>query len=167
MAINLSAKGKQTEEDFGGGNLIAGPGKFHVIVEKADDSCEKKDQVIVDFTVYAGTDAEQIGRSIREWFSLTDKALPRLTRLAFVLGLIEPDEEKYVDFAEAEGRQCVIEVEAHSYEKDGEKKSGFRISYMGMWSVYNPAVADVPKDAKLLKPAPAGAAMPASEYDDV
>jgi len=152
----MGAKQVQSEDDIQG-NARPLPGRYHVIVKHADDSFEKFDKVIVEFEVLAGTTPGQEGRLITEFFATSEKALPRLQRLALCLGLLAPgEEEKEVEFAEAEGRQLVIEVEDNEYEKkdeDGNKKTvkGVRVGFLGMWSLNNKAVSDVPKNRDALK----------------
>lgn len=151
MALDLDAGGVQNESEFGGSQRPL-PGRYHVAVKRADDSMEKSDKVVVEFEVLAGTTPGQERRTHTEWYAVTDKALPRLTRLALACGLLRPGERKGVDFAEAEGRQLVIEIEENDYtDKDGNEKKGVRVTWMGMWSLSNPDVADVPKNAAAAK----------------
>jgi hypothetical protein len=149
--VSLGSKGVKSEDDLGG-NTRPLAGRYHVVVKDVDETFEKFDKVVVEFEVLAGTTPDQEGRTISEFFSLSEKALVRLQRLAIVLGLLKPDEEeKEVEFVQGEGRQLVIEVEDNEYEKDGEKKKGVRVSFLGMWSLANKQVADVPRDEEAVK----------------
>lgn len=148
--VQLGKKGARSEDDFGGAFDPPIPGRYHVVIEEVDESCEKYDAVIVDFTVKAGNKPDQEGKQLREFFSIKEKARDRLSRLAMCIGLLQPGEEKDVNFTEGVGRHLVIEVEAGTYEKDGETKNKVSISYAGMWSIGNKKVADVPKDAQAL-----------------
>lgn len=144
--VKMGAKNIQSEDDIQG-NPRPLPGRYHVAVKHVDEKMDKFDKVIVEFEVLAGTTPGQEGRTITEFFAVTDKALPRLQRLAVVLGLIKPGEgEKEVEFSDGVGRQLVIEVEENEYEKDGRTIHGVRCAYLGFWSLSNAAVADVPKD---------------------
>lgn len=141
MGLNLSAKGAKSESDIGTGKPAAG--RYLAMVKEVDETMEKKDQVIVDFEVLAGNVPDQRGRILTEYFSISDKALPRLTRLALCLGLLRPDEVADVSFAQGVGRVLFVEIEDHYYEKDGKKNETVRVSFSGMWSVGNPDVADL------------------------
>jgi len=142
MGVNLSAKGAKTESDVGSGKPLAG--RYLAMVKTVDETMEVKDQVIVDFEVLAGNVPDQKGRILTEYFSVSDKALPRLTRLAMCLGLLRPDEVADVSFTQGIGRVLFIEIEGHSYEnKEKIKVETVRVSFSGMWSVGNPDVADL------------------------
>jgi hypothetical protein len=148
----LGTQNVNSEDDLDNNRAL--PGQYHVAVQSVDESFEKGDKVIVEFQVLAGTTPGQTRKTITEYYSVSEKALPRLQRLALATGLLQPNEpEREVQLSDAEGRQLVIEVEEHSYEKkeDGKTVDTVRISWMGMWSIGNPAVADVPKDGDALK----------------
>ena len=146
MAVKLGAKNVTSEDDLGGANRPL-PGRYHVVVKHADDSMEKVDKVIVEFQVLSGTTPGQEDKVITEMFALTEKAVVRLERLAVCIGLLKCGQDDVeIDFAQAEGRQLVIELAERSYEKDGQKKTIVALTFAGMWSVGNPAVEDVPKN---------------------
>lgn len=148
--VTLGAEKEKSEDDVGGNRPE--PGRYHSVITGADESFEKVDKIVVDFRVLAGNKDGQVDRTITEYYAVSDKAMPRLKRLALCIGLLMPGEpEKEVDFEQAVGRQLVIEVEENEYEKDGEKKKSRRVSWMGMWSLGNKEVADIPKDAEALK----------------
>lgn len=153
-----------TSEDEVGGNSRPLPGRYHATIngvkflakdgqgkneEVPEDEAEK---IVVTFEVLAGTVPGQDGREIQEYFAVTDKAIARLKRLALCVGILKPQEaEKDVQFSQAQDRQLVIEIEENSYEKDGKTIDGVRVAFMGMWSVFNQAVSDVPKNKDILK----------------
>jgi hypothetical protein len=143
----MGAKDVKSEDDISGFQRPL-PGRYHAVVKHVDETFEKFDKVIVDFEVLAGTVPDQQGRELSEFFSCTEKAIPRLQRLALCLGLLTPGEpDKDVEFTEAVGRDLVIEVEENNYtdKKTGKEVNGVRVGYLGMWSTGNEAVADVPK----------------------
>lgn len=142
MGINLSAKGAKSESDVAAGGKPV-KGRYLAMVKAVDETMEKKDQVNVDFEVLAGNVPDQRGKILTEYFSVSEKALPRLTRLALCTGLLQPDEVKDVSFMAAIGRVLFIEVEDHKYDKDGKTVETVRVSFGGMWSVGNPDVADL------------------------
>jgi len=144
--VRMGAKDVRSEDDISGFQRPL-PGRYHVVVKNVDESFEKFDKVIVDFEVLAGTVPNQEGRELPEFFSCTDKAIPRLQRLALCLGLLTPGEpDRDVEFADAVGRDLVIEVEENNYkDRSGKEVNGVRVGYLGMWSTGNEAVADVPK----------------------
>ena len=147
--VRIGANNVKSEDDISGYQKPL-PGRYHVVVKHVDESFERFDKIVVDFEVLAGTVPDQQGRELSEFFACTDKAIPRLQRLALCVGLLQPGEpEADVEFTDAVGRDLVIEVEAGEYEKvqDGKKvkKEKTALTYLGMWSTANEAVKDVPK----------------------
>lgn len=144
--VMLGATNVQSEDDIQG-NARPLPGRYHAIVKEVDESMEKVDKIIIEFEVLAGTTPGQEGRVVTEYFAVTEKAISRLTRLALVLGLLNPgEEERDVAFSDAIGRDLVIEVEPNEYtNKEGKEVKTVRVTYLGFWSTGNEAVADVPK----------------------
>jgi len=148
--VVLGAEGAKSENDIGGN--MPDPGRYHVVITAVDESFDKYNSITVDFQVLTGNKPGQVDRTLTEYFSVSEKAIPRLKRLALCVGLLQPGEaEREIEFEQAVGRQLVIEVEENEYEKNGEKKKGRRISWVGMWSTGNKEVADVPKDVEALK----------------
>jgi hypothetical protein len=145
----MNAANVKSEDDISGFQKPL-PGRYHVVVKHVDESFEKFDKVLVDFEVLTGTVPDMQGRELTEFYSCTEKSIPRLQRLALCLGLLAPGEpDKDVEFADAVGRDLVIEVEENKYpDKNGKTIDGVRVGYLGMWSTGNEAVAEVPK-AKL------------------
>lgn len=166
--VTMGAEGVQSENDIEGQQRPL-PGQYHVVVkdatEKSADERRNHDQVILDFEVLMGTTPGQEGRTITEYFAVTEKAVCRLQKLALCLGLLKPgEEERDVDFAAAAGRQLVIAIEENKYKtKDGQEKEGVRVGFLGFWSLDNKEVADVPKDAEAIKIAASGGQMPAGD----
>ena len=126
-------------------------GTYHTRVDRANDDSEDSGKVIVDFEVLAGTTPEQKGKYHREYFATSEAAMKRLNKLALVTGLIQPGQTTEVVFGNAVGRELVIELIDHDYEKDGEKRTAVQISFLGMHSLTNKKFADVPR-GKSLKP---------------
>jgi hypothetical protein len=143
----MGAKDVKSEDDISGFQRPL-PGRYHVVVKHVDESFKKFDKVVVDFEVLAGTVPGMEGREITEFFACTEKAVPRLQRLALCLGVLRPGEaERDVEFSDAVGRDLVIEVEENKYtnKTTGKEVEGVRVGYLGMWSTNNAAVVVVPK----------------------
>lgn len=163
MALQLSARGAKTESDIGTGKPAKG--RYLMMVKGVDETMEKKDQVVVDFEVLAGTTPDQRGKVLTEYFTVSPKAIPRLTRLAMCLGLLNANEEKDVSFSPAVGRCLFVEVEDHKYKKEGETEftESVRVAFSGMWSLGNPDVADllqVPDIANMINTLRGGSPQP-------
>ena len=144
--VRIGAQQVKSEDDISGFQRPL-PGRYHVVVKHVDESFEKFDKIVVDFEVLAGTVPDQQGRELSEFFACTDKAIPRLQRLALCVGLLKPGQpEADVEFTDAVGRDLVIEVEENNYKtKEGKEVNSVRVGYLGMWSTANEAVKDVPK----------------------
>lgn len=149
--VRMGATNIKSEDDISGGKRPL-PGRYHCVVKHVDESFEKVDKVVVTFEVLAGTTPDQQGREIVEYYACTEKALPRLTRLAIVTGVLQPGEaERDVEFTPAIGAHLVVEVEENKYTKqDGTEVETVRIGYMGMWSLGNDEVKEVPKDQQAI-----------------
>jgi hypothetical protein len=159
--VRLNNKGKQTIDDFGANNPA--PGLYHAYIKDVDESEERfPAKVVVEFEVLAGSTPGQAEKTHTEFFSLSEKALPRLQRLAMATGLIGPDEEKDVSFNDAVGKDCVVEVEEQMYE--GKKRS--RLTFMGIWNTDHPKVRDVPKGKEFRYTKEDAAADKAAEADE-
>ena len=120
-------------------------GTYHVQMDRVNDESEDGGKVVVDFEVLAGTTPEQAGKFHREYFSTNEAAMKRLDKLALVAGLIRPGQRGEVDFQQIVGRQLIIELVDHEYEKDGEKRTAVQISFLGMHSMANKKFADAPR----------------------
>lgn len=142
MGVSLSAKGAKSESDIGSGKPLAG--RYLAMIKTVDETFEKNDDVIIGFEVLAGTVPDQKGRILTEYFKTSDRAIPRLTRLAMCLGLLRPDEVADVAFTQGIGRVLFIDIGEHSYEnKEKVKVETVQLTFSGMWSVGNPDVADL------------------------
>jgi len=117
------------------------PGQYHVRITGFNDTFEKVDKIIVTMEVLAGTVPGQESKEHTEFFPTTDAAMPRLNLLGMVTGVVPPGQRGTLDEANMVGRQLVIVLEQR--ERDG--KSYTNITWDGMYSLTNPAVATVPK----------------------
>lgn len=143
MGLQLSAKGATTESDVGSGKPLKG--FYLVMIKDVDETFEKQvDKIIVDFECLAGTTPDQRGKVLTEYFATSEKAIPRLTRLAMCVGLLRPDEVADVEFIKGRGCVLFIEVEDNSYPDKTDKTKiieSVRVSFSGMWSIGNPDAA--------------------------
>jgi hypothetical protein len=132
------------EDDVRGGNRPDGEGFFHVVVTDVDDSQDKYESVLVDMKIVAGTDDSQVGRSYREFFGLSDKAVPRLKLFGLVTGATRPGQS--FDCRDLVGKQCVIRLERNEYEdkQTGETKTTFKTGWDTFYRLDDAAVAHVP-----------------------
>ncbi len=169
--VKMGANNVQSEDDIQGSSRPL-PGQYHAIVKEAKETEFKKkndeyaDVVEFEFECVAGTTPGQENTVLSERFWLSEKAMPRLQRMAIVLGLLKPgEEEKDIEFSDAIGRELIIEVEGGTYEKDGKTVEKVDLAYMGFWSMKNEAVKDVPTNAEVSKLIASGEApqSPASE----
>lgn len=170
--VKFGAQGIQNEDDIQG-NSRPVPGRYHVGCKDVEfsrkvpvendpekfkyEKCEESDpdcsRISVTFEVLAGTTPGQVGRELVDHFHITEKALPRLQRLALSTGLLKPGEpEREVSFSDIVPKQLVIEVVANKYKNlQGQDVDSVRVDYLGLWSVSNKAVEDVPKCKESLK----------------
>jgi len=153
MSLSLSAKGAKSENDIGTGK--PSKGRHLAMIKTVNETMEKKDQVIIDFESLASSVPDQRGKVLTEYFAVSAKALPRLTRLALCVGLLNPDEEKDISFMPGVGRVLVIDVEDHKYKKEGdtEMTETVRLGFSGMYSLGNPDIAEflkVPEVAAMI-----------------
>ena len=170
--MRLSTQGASSTDDINSG--LPKEGKYHAFICDVDESFTKSnDAIIVQFQILAGTEKDQAGLRITQYYNV--KREKSLARLAMAVGLIGPNvEEQEVRFEDARGRMLVIDVKDHEWTKEdestGEKKTHKRrgVSENGVWEIDHPAVKDVPKDQESMtlldQPAslPAGAPAPAS-----
>ena len=144
--VELGTEGIKSENDIGGDRPK--PGRYLTVINDVDETFEKNSSVVIGFRVLSGTTPGQEKKVHVEYFSVSEAALPRLVRLGLACGLIPPnDPPREREFVEAIGLPVVIEIISEEYQ--GKTKT--KISFAGMWSVNNPEVADVPKDAEALK----------------
>jgi len=167
--MRMNTIGKKGYGEYTGRPPAPLPGRFHVAVSDAKEMHgEGKDPAMaVEFTVLKGTTPGQEGKIHTEFFTINDKQynVDRLSRLAMVLVLIGPNEDKDVDFGQAKGRQLIIEIKEEEkkkknsegkWETTGEKR--LCIPGMSYWPVDDKDVADVPKDNAMLTATPTAAA---------
>lgn len=146
MSIRLDAGDFANEDDAHVGDRPL-PGQYHVRVTKVEEKVfgteegESRNTIVVDFEVLAGTVPGQEGKVTTEYFALTEKAMPRLMMFALATGLIQPGEHKEVEPTDATGRELIVKLDEN--KRDGKKY--INVTYDGMWSLSNPAVADVPR----------------------
>lgn len=122
------------------GNAPPLAGRYHAIIKTVDE-VKYPDKIAVSFEVLKGTTPGQEGRGFVEFFSLSDKARPRLLLFCVASGLMKVGQRADVSITAAEGRQMIIEVELKPYEG----KTYARLTYRGMWSLDNPEATDVPR----------------------
>jgi hypothetical protein len=157
MAMELDLTDIGSEDDLKGQNAPLA-GRYHVVVHEIDDTFERYDKLIVTFKVLAGTTPEQEGKTHREFFSMSEKAMVRVKKLCLVTGVIKPGVKAEVDFRDLIGRQLVIELVDHEYEdRDGNKKETVQIAFLGMWSLSHADASDVPKDTEAIAAMKSGA----------
>lgn len=126
------------------------PGRYHVAVSDVDvKALESEQKFNVTFDVLNGTVPGQAGRQVREFFTLSEKALPRVKLFVVAAGLVKPGTKGNVDFRDAVGRQLVIEVDERKNENDG--KTYINCTFSGFWSLDHDDAKDVPKDADAIK----------------
>jgi len=154
--VMLDAQNAQSEDDFAGRSRPE-PGRYHAIVNHAEEGGSKKKGtpgLSVEFQILAGTPDGQQGKTIPLFLSYvgsddskTKTCIDRVTRLALCVGVLQPGQAAEPDWQEAIGRELVIEVEAQEYtDQNGQSKQGAQVAFMGFWSLGNAVVADVPRD---------------------
>lgn len=159
--MDLSSGSASSYDEIGGSTRLK-PGRYHVLITDAEEGTEKDpDKVVVTFEAMTGTVESCQGHRHVEKFATSEKATPRLVRLAMCVGLLKPGEQKSVDFVDAIGLNLVIEVEMgnefEARETDpatGKKKmmSLPQVTYGGMWRPDHADVKDVPKSDRIPKP---------------
>lgn len=142
-----------SEEDLKGVNVNA-PGYFHVYIG-AEGRNEKNDAAKVDFEVLAGTAKGQEGRRASHFFQDPSPAhkdggkfcRAMKTRLYLVTGLMHASQlgqKVRVDSAQLVGRQAIVKLKVN-------EKGFAEIEGQEIFSVFDPAMNHVPKDAKALE----------------
>ena len=166
--VKLGAKTIQSEDDIQG-NSRPLPGRYHAVIKDVLYQCKSAEEKWVEidesesdaaqrirfaFEVLNGTVPGQEGREVEDDFYLSEKAIQRLQRLALCVNLIDPGaEESEILFSESVGRQLVIEVDEEPYKDKatGVEKKKTKLTFLGMWSLSNKAVEDVPKNQDAIK----------------
>jgi hypothetical protein len=174
---------------IGEAKFINAPGKYHFLVIGPKDEAgqltiettnkEGQPQVAVEVQCLASSDPSQVGRTMREWFSVVGKTAEstgrlraRLGALAAAVGLVEKRSGQLVtqdawnqwmksganvavDFNELFGRQFCVEVkqdgEREAQQDDGTTKKfpNFRFEW-NIYSPLSPTVKTWPKSAQHL-----------------
>jgi len=163
--VMLDASNTQSEDDIQGRSRPVA-GKYHVAIQhavekaskhKATPGVEIEFQVVCDGITADGKDTTvgQAGKTMPLFLSYlsekgddaTKACIDRVVRLALCIGLIKAGEAKEPDWAEAMGRELVIEIVEGEFEnKSGQKQKGSDVAFFGFWSLGNKHVANVPKD---------------------
>lgn len=162
--MRMSAKEVKSESEVQG-TPRPKPGRYHAIINHAkwgekDEWADGKKTgnkipfLAVEFAVLNGTIPGQEKTTLPEKFFTSEKAEIRLLRLALASGILQPGEERDVDFEnELSGKQLIIEVDEDEYEKDGQKKKISKLTFLGLWSVFNPEQKEVPRDQQMMQAA--------------
>lgn len=129
-------------------------GRYHVAVTKADEDGGNKGEMILDFEVLAGSVKDQEGKSHREYFQKTVKAMGRIHQLAIALGMITKErlkelqsrgESPFYDFEAQVNKQCFIDLQDSVYEGKTRVKADFR-----MYAIDDPKCATWKHNAGML-----------------
>lgn len=172
MAIDFKEAGfRPNEFDFNDCDTGGAPlkGVYHAKITKEEyvDEPNKSPSQNLSFQVLAGTTNGQRGKVITFYLPLghdDEEKYKNMVRRAMGLGkrlgiyteemakTLEP-----IPFEKAVGKECIIEVEDHSYEDraTGTTKSTTRISYMGVWRADHPDAPDCPRHGAKAPPKPA------------
>ena len=153
--VQLNTSGRSGYQDIKGGRVP--PGRYHVRIIETEEGTER---ITIKFTVLAGTVSNQENREVSERFQIKERTMPRLDRLAMVLGLIQPGTIAEVHFAQAIGQELIIELEeGREYHRKVDNEPQFnedgtpqmvtpiQMSWAGCWPIDDPEVADVPRGA--------------------
>ena len=155
---------------------------YHVAIHHWDETMQKKDEIVIDYQILAGTTPGQEGKIQREYVSMkkfngddnTENFGNTIRRILFSAGVIGPNDAVDRDVTEeVKGRQLVIEIEEREYDekKDGvatgKKKKASGVGNFGnaVFPIGDPAVAHVPLNQnalRLLGPQAAAAASTAA-----
>lgn len=161
--VSLPKKDYKSLDEVTGGRDRPVAGFYHVAVCEWDETMEKKDQVIVDFQVLAGTTPKQEGKIHREYVDMKfangesradafEAAVRRMLVATGVIQLNDPIDRDVTN--EVKGKQCIIEIVEDEYtKKDGTQGKSIRIGKSGTqaWPIGDPAVAHVPVNQAALK----------------
>lgn len=143
-------------------------GWFHVAIHHWDETMQKKDEVVVDYQILAGTTPGQEGKVQREYVSMKkfngddntqnfENTIRRILVAAGVIGLNDALDRDVT--AEVMGKQLVIEIEEREYDekKDGvptgKKKKASGVGNFGnaVYPIGAPEVAHVPLNQNALR----------------
>jgi len=149
MELNTQGVDKPDDLNVGGDRPV--PGRYHLVVKTVDDQ-KRPGQLGVRFEVLKGTVPGQEKKEFWSSFKTdADWAVPIVTRLAMVTGLIGPNEQKNVNFYDAVGRQLVAEVHERAWKNEESGKSGTVTEIKGanMWQLGHEDIKDVPVDQEM------------------
>lgn len=155
------------KKDYKGLDEVGGRAKpvggfYHVAVHNWDEKMEKKDQVVAEFQVLAGTTPGQEGKVLADFIGMkkndgsddSENFDARLRKILVSGGVIALNDAIDRDVTnEITGKQMVIEVEERPYKgSDGKDKTFTGIANFGrnIWPIGDPAVAHVPLHAGAL-----------------
>ncbi len=132
-------------------------GQYHVQVNTLDEDAVSQGgspQMAVEYEILSGNPAGQEGKTQRDYFAKSAKAIKRALMFAVAAGLITKDEitaareakkNLAIDYTAAVGRQLCIEIIKEEYEGKTRNKVQF-----GIWHLDDPAAKDIPKNAAML-----------------
>jgi hypothetical protein len=168
--IEVDFEGVETEDDLEKSQLVT-PGRYHAVVDAVTDHVSKdqnpdgsynKSYKFV-FQIRAGEDPDMAGKFVVDYLGKGFTSRGKQRVYAKRLGLVDESvfgTKPRIDFKNAAGAQCVIEVFTEKNKKTGRDQS--KLTYSGVYDVWDPRVADVPKDASRLPPRPGGQPAPAA-----
>lgn len=142
--MRIDMDGIKSEKDARGGSRVDAEGLFHCVITAVDDTMDKYEAVIVDMKILAGTDESQVGRTHREWFYVSEKAMPRLRLFGLVTGATKPGQSFTAQ--ELVGKQCIVEFQRNEFTNDnGENKINYRPGWDTYYRLDDPKVTHVPR----------------------
>jgi hypothetical protein len=168
--IEVDFGGVETEDDLEKSQLIT-PGRYHAVVDAVTDHVSKdpnpdgsynKSYKFI-FQILAGEDPDMAGKFIVDYLGKGFTSLSKQRIYAKRLGLVDESvfgTKPKIDFKAAAGAQCVVEVFTEPGKKGRRDQS--KLTYSGVYDVWDERVADVPKDESRLPPRPGGQPAPAA-----
>lgn len=151
------------DKDLDGFDLVAA-GTYHLAVADVDLTREKRDGCVMKIEIMAGTVATEVGKTFQD--SNTDPssshkdggkfALKRIAKMLLAAGVLtraDFGKGKKLDI-ERQGELKTKQFIAAVSHRKHDGKVYAQIDGLQMWSVHDPEVANVPKNAEMLKFAP-------------
>lgn len=128
------------------------PGGYHVMVQNVE--FDAKNQMVVDYEIMHGTLTSEIGKTHRDYFSPSPKAVGRALQFAVAAGVTSEEEleelkrqrRTFNRYKEAIGKHLKIELERDVYNGKERSKCGF-----GIFALNNPKVANIPVNKGVLE----------------
>lgn len=162
-----------------GGAACNKAGHYHVHVKdvkmegafEADAEGKWKSPCIrLDLEILAGTEADQVGKTIYHRMYLrkktmngdkcvglepvTEESQNRILRAAYALGLIDDDalgqKSVKVPWSQSPGCQAIVKVDESEDEYNGKKTTNYRIEWGNLWRPDHEDVKEIPKDQEAL-----------------